>query len=569
MRTRQPLKNTLATLLSLLATAAAAQHHDPRALAADPATARSQIAPRLEGLGDYSREITASNADSKYFFDQGLRLTYGFNHSEALRAFKEAVRLDPKNAMAHWGWALTLGPNLNLPMQPEVMDQAYAAIQQAVALKDKVSPREQAFIDALATRYSNEPDADRAALDAAYAAAMAKLYRRHPDDLDAATLYGAALMNLSPWNYWYQDGVPYERTKTFIDLFEWVLSLDEDHPGALHYYIHAVEAQQPERAEWAADTLRGLMPSAGHMQHMPSHIYMRVGRYDDGYDVNIEASLADERYIAQCQAQGLYPVGYYPHNLHFLVWAAMLQGRSETALEHARKIQHEMPKFLKLQGDVPRSVAGDAWRIHEHFMSQTLYTLVRFGRWQEILREPAPPESARFMTGIWHYARGLAFAYTGEFEQAGQELDALAAILDERDMADYWINASLGSTLLEIAGEILDGELAGQRGDHNRAVSHLEKAVRLQDTLAYTEPPDWYFPTRHFLGAALIDAGRPAEAEAVYWADLKQNPDNAYSLFGLLKAMEAQGKTDAAAGVQTRFTKAWAKADRNLKSSRF
>ena len=548
---------------------ALAQFHDPRALSADPATATGPIAPSLTGLGDYSRALSSNNEDSVRFFNQGLRLTYAFNHSEALRAFKEAIRLDPDNAMAYWGWALVLGPNLNLPMQPSLNDSAHAAIEQAVALKGKVSKQEAAFIDALATRYAADTPADRSALDAAYADAMAELAARYPDDLDAATLYAAALMNLSPWNYWFPDGKPYPRTVTILAMLESVLERDPAHPGALHYYIHAVEAQRPKDGVQAADTLRDLMPAAGHMVHMPSHIYMRVGRFADGYDVNVAATAADEDYIAQCRAQGIYPVGYYPHNVHFMVWAATLQGRSAVALEHARKMQHDMPGFLELQGDVPRNVTGDAWRIHEHFMSQTLYTLVRFGRWQEILREDAPPKSARFMTGIHHYARGMALANSGQVDAARAELDVLSAIPDEDGMADYWINASAAISLLDIAAEILDAEIAAASGDQDRAIARLEKAVRMQDSLAYTEPPDWYFPTRHFLAAALLAAGRPAEAEAVYWADLRQNPDNGFALFGLVQALQIQGRSDAAAAVRARFDTAWQSADVQLTSSRY
>jgi tetratricopeptide (TPR) repeat protein len=557
-----------ATIGLLLATTVTAQIHDPRALAADPATADKPVAPRLTGLGDYSRDITTSNVDSKFFFAQGLRLTYGFNHSEALRAFKEAVRLDPDNAMAYWGWSLVLGPNLNLPMQPEVIEQAYTAIQRAVALKDQVSPVEAAFIDALATRYSATNE-DRVELDQNYADAMAELTAAYPDDLDAATLYGAALMNLSPWNYWHRDGVPYDRTMIFIDVFEAIQERDPKHPGALHYYIHAVEAQHAAWGEIAADNLRGLMPDAGHLVHMPSHIYMRLGRYEDAYQVNINAAKADERYIAQCQAQGLYAVGYYPHNVHFLIWAATLQGKSQAAIETATKMRDELPEFLQLEGDVPRAVSGDAWRIHEHFMSQRLYSLVRFGRWEEVLEEPRPPESALFMNGIWHYARGLAFINWDRLEDAQLELDRLSAILSEAEFEEYWINASLGTSLLSIASETLAGEIFARQEEWHQAVIHLTRAVRLQDGLAYTEPPDWYFPTRHYLGAALIEADRADEAETVYWTDLKLTPSNGYALFGLMQAQEAQGKTAAAAETRARFKAAWALADVALTTSKF
>jgi tetratricopeptide (TPR) repeat protein len=564
-----PVRVLIASLLISVSLTAGAQFHDPRALAAEPAAATGPIAPVLSGLGDYTRPVSTESTESAAFFNQGLRLTYAFNHSEALRAFKEAVRLDANNAMAYWGWALVLGPNLNLPMQPDLNESAYTAIQAAMDLRELVTPVEAALIEALNRRYAPTAPDDRSVLDAAYAEAMAGVVQRFPDDLDAATLYAAALMNQSPWNYWYRDGQPYARTEIILSSLESVLARERAHPGALHYYIHAVEAQRPEDGIDAADTLRGLMPAAGHMMHMPSHIYMRVGRYQDGYEVNIDASEADENYIAQCRAQGLYPVGYYPHNLHFLVWAATLQGKSTAALRHARKIERELPQFLELEGDVPRDVRGDAWRIHEHFMSQSLYTLVRFGRWQAILKEPRPPESARFMTGIWHYARGVALANSGNSDAARAELDELSAVSSESGMDDYWINASLALDLLAIAEDILSAEIARNDGDLSQTVAYLEKAVRRQDTLAYTEPPDWYFPTRHFLGAALLEAGYPREAEAVYWQDLRLNPANAYSLFGLKLALEAQGRTDEAAAIARRFDAAWQAADVELVSSRF
>jgi tetratricopeptide (TPR) repeat protein len=310
---------------------AQAMIHDHRALDAEPTEATAPIAPRLEGLGNYHFTVTTANTESQEFFDQGLRLTYAFNHSEALRAFKEAVRLDPDNAMAYWGWALVLGPNLNLPMVPDVAPQAYKAIQAAIKLKDQVSKKERAYIDALATRYAKNPEEDRAPLDKAYAEAMANLVAQYPDDLDAATLYAASLMNLSPWDYWSLDGSPKENTNKVLETLQSVVERNPNHAGALHYYIHAVEARHPERGEQYADMLGGLMPGAGHLVHMPSHIYMRVGRYADSYEANRRAVEADEQYITQCRAQGLYPLNYYPHNIHFMAWSAMVQGRQDAA----------------------------------------------------------------------------------------------------------------------------------------------------------------------------------------------------------------------------------------------
>ncbi len=540
----------------------AAQIHDPRALDADPAATDEKIAPVLEGLGDYHVEVTTNVPESQAFFDQGLRLTYGFNHSEALRAFKEAARLDPGNAMAYWGWALVLGPNLNLPMMPYVVEQAHAAIQKAAELSGGVSEKERAFIEALATRYTDDPEADRAPFDAAYAEAMAELSRRYPDDLDAATLYAASLMNVSPWDYWYLDGLAKENTDEVLATLESVVERDPHHPGALHYYIHAVEARHPERAEPYADNLATLMPGAGHMVHMPSHIYMRVGRYADSYEANRLAVEADEGYITQCRAQGLYPLGYYPHNIHFMAWSAAFQGRREAAMEASRKIVEKIPHEL---------ATDNTWALYETFLSQPLYTMVRFGMWDEILVEPAPGVDSHFMTGVWHYARALARLHgEGEVEAAREELAALVASRGEVDEDDaYAVGFGGVERLLTIAIEIVEGEIDAAGGDHQAATAHLERAVRLEDSLLYNEPPDWYFPVRHVLGAVLLEAGRPDEAEVVYWADLRKNPDNGYALFGLGKALEAQGRDDEALAIAERFDRAWADADHKLTTSRF
>jgi len=546
-------------LLLTCATTVDAQVHDPRALAADPATAQNPIAPRLDGLGDNHFPVTTTNPASQYFFDQGLRLTYGYNHSEALRAFKESVRLDPGNAMAHWGWALVLGPNLNLPMLPNVVPQAYDAIQTAVSLKNSVSAKEHDLIEALAQRYTSDPEAPRAGLDQAWSDALGQLVSKYPDDLDIATLYAASLMNLSPWNYWTRDGQPRANTATLIATLQSVIERNPQHPGALHYYIHAVEARHPEWAEASADTLGDLMPGAGHMVHMPSHIYMRLGRYADSYDVNARASLADERYITQCRTQGLYPLGYYPHNIHFMAWSAMFQGRRSAAIEASRKVA----------GKVPANLGSDTWLLYQTFLGQPLYTMVRFGMWNEILAEPRPPEQARYLNGIWHYARGLAYVNTGSRRKAGKELKRLRAIRSDQATEDTYVGFSHIPTMLTIATEILAAEIAAERRSYDTAISHLERAVRLQDSLPYNEPPDWYFPVRHYLGAVLLEAGYPEEAEVVYWQDLSKNRENGYALFGLTRALEAQNKTNQLTDVQSRFQRAWADADIELTSSRF
>ena len=559
-------RRTLGIVVGLMAVAGAggplfAQHHnqhDERALAEDPRLAPGQLAPVLEGLGDHHHEVTSSER-AQLFFDQGLKLTYGFNHQEALRAFKEAARLDPDCAMAYWGWALVLGPNLNLPMSADVVPQAFEAIQMALERRDKVSQRERGYIDALALRYTDDPEADRGPYDAAYAEAMGELHRKYPDDLDAATLYAAALMNTMPWNYWTKDGKPRPATRTVLDTLEDVVEVDPKHEGALHYYIHAIEPVDPERGVRAADLLRGLAPGAGHLVHMPSHIYMQVGRYEEAFEANALAAKADEGYIIQCSAQGIYPLGYYPHNVHFLAWAALMQGRSAEAVEASRKVASKVP------GDYH----GDLWGLFQPFLSMPLYSMTRFGMWDKILAEPAPPDEAPYLKGVWRYARGLAYTHSDQPEKARAELEKLDAIVDDPGTAGIQIGFSKANMLLSIAREVLAGELEAKAGRYDAALTSLDRAVRLQDGLSYTEPPDWYYPVRHTLGAVLLEAGRPAEAEVVYWQDLKKNQGNGYALFGLLQVMQAMDREAEAGEIEQRFRIAWSAADVELTSSRF
>jgi len=556
---RITLFRSIALTCSLLAALpAAAQFWDPRALAGDPATATAPLAPRLTGLGKLTHPVTTTtNPDSQAYFAQGMNLVYAFNHPEAVRAFRESARLDPGNAMAWWGQALALGPNLNLPMQPEAVAPAWDSAQRALGLKERASPVERSLIEALATRYSQDPEADRATLDRAYADAMAGVVAAHPGHLGAATLYADALMNTSPWNYWLPDGQPRPGTPAILRTLEAVLAADPQHPGALHLYIHAVEAGDPARAEGAADRLGPLMPGAGHLVHMPSHIYMQVGRYADAYDVNVAAAQADEGYLDQCRAQGIYPLLYYPHNVHFQVWAAMFQGRSAVALADARKLAgHSHPE-------------PDVFGLPEVFEQQPLFVLVRFGQWDQVLKEPQPPAPARLMNALWHYARGLAYQHGGQPALAGKELAALRAIGLEPGLKDKYTAFAPTLKLITIAEQVLAAEIAAGSRRYDEAIARLQRAVLLQDGLMYNEPPEWYFPVRHYLGAVLLDAGLPQEAEAVYWQDLRKYRENGYSLLGLKQALEAQGRSGEAAGFGERQRKAFAQADVQLKSSRF
>ncbi|PCH62338.1 MAG: hypothetical protein COC19_03015 [SAR86 cluster bacterium] len=553
------MKTLSLVIFLLLSVNSIAQIHDPIALDADPFSATSAIAPRLDGLGDFHFEVTTDNAQSQYFFDQGMRLNAGFNHSEALRAFKEAIRLDPNNAMAFWGWALVLGPNLNLPMQDSVVDRAYQAMQRGLALKGRLSQREADYIDALALRYSAD-GSGRAALDKVYAEAMGALSEKYPDDLDAATLYAAALMNTNPWDYWYLDGSPKAHTQIVMEVLASVLERNPNNAAANHYWVHVVEAYRPELGVAAADALLPLMPAAGHLVHMPSHIYMRVGRYKDSWDVNAAASLADENYIEMCNAQGVLPLGYYPHNLHFQVWSAMFLGDSENAMAASRKIIERMPQQL----------SNNPFGANETFASQAVFTLVRFGLWEELLAEAQPPAEALYMQGIWHYGRGLARVHKGNMSQANSELaDLHTAIAAVQAQPGYGIGFAAAEGLLSIAVNVLQGEIAAAQGDYTAALGYLDKAVRVQDTMRYNEPPDWYFPVRHILGAVLLEADLAGEAEVVYWEDLRRNPGNGYALFGLAQSLRVQGKQDILAEIEQRFAVAWQYGDVSLTTSRF
>ncbi len=518
------------------------------------------IAPRLQNVGKHTFEVTTNSEQAQRFMNQGLNLTYGFNHAEAARAFAEAARLDPNAAMAYWGQALVLGPNINAPMAPEEEPKALAHIKKAQSLKGKVSQRERDYIDALALRFTGKPE-DRAAADQAYAGAMRILQETYPDDLDAATLYAESVMDLRPWNYWTRDGRPYEQTHDIINALDRVLAKNADHPGALHYWIHLWEASNtPEKAEAAADRLLPLAPAAGHLVHMPGHIYQRVGRYSDAMKANQMAILADEDYITQCRAQGLYPLGYYPHNVHFLWFAASMAGQSKIAIDAANKTAQAIPPAALKELPILQS-----------FVLVPDYALVRFGKWDEILAAPAPRADTLFTQGVRHYARGMAFIRKKQFDSAKKEIAAVRQIAQDPKLIETpsSMSLNLADSVLRVSVEVLEGELAAAQGNYDTAIAHLDRAVRYHDNLIYTEPDDWHQPVRHALGAVLLDAGRPAEAEAVYWEDLSRNPKNGWSLFGLTKALQAQNKLEQAKLVEADFKQVWADSDVTLTASRF
>ncbi len=533
------------------------KHYEEPAEARKPGPA-GELAPRLQSLGDHVFPVTTKSKKAQSFVNQGVNLTYAFNHAEAGRAFREAARLDPSCAMAYWGQALVLGGNINAAMNPDDEPKAFELAQKAVAMKAKATPREQALIDAVAQRYSGKKE-DRAARDQAYAAAMRGVHQRFPADLDIATLFAEALMDLRPWGYWAPDGSPNENTTELVKILEAVLAKSEDHPGANHLYIHAVEAtNDPERAEPAADRLAELMPGAGHMVHMPGHIYVRVGRYADAATANQKAIAVDEDYISQCRAQGLYPMAYYPHNLHFLWWAASFDGRRELAVAAARKTASQV-----------KDDALAALPLLAGFRVVPYYALTRFGMWDEMLAEPEPTGKNVFLDATWHYARGMALANKGRLEEADAELARVKAALPDPALDSPLFSPNLGRSILSLAPDVLGATLAAKRKDYDAAIAMLDRAVRLEDGLVYTEPAEWNFPPRHLLGAVLLEAGRPREAAVVYWDDLKRYPENGWALFGLAQALKAEGKPAEAAAVEARFKKAWARADVALPASVF
>jgi tetratricopeptide (TPR) repeat protein len=524
----------------------------------DQAPAPGQpLAPRLQNLGVHQFPVTTKSARAQRFINQGMNLAFGFNHAEAGRAFAEAARLDPQCAMAFWGQALVLGPNINAAMTPDDEPRARELVQKAMALKPRASQRERAYIDALAKRYTGKA-ADRVSADRAFADAMRGLTRSFPADLDAKVIFAESLMDLRPWNYWTRDGEPYAETREITSTLEQVLAKNRNHPGALHYWIHLWELADPERAEDEADRLLPLMPGAGHMVHMPAHIYNRVGRFADVISSNQAAVKADEDYITQCRAQGIYPLGYYPHNVHFIWMGATAAGQKRLALESARKVASVVPLD-----------AVKATPALQGFVIVPYWAMVRFGEWNDILADKGPAYDSPYTRSAWRFARTMAFASTGRLDEADRELAELRKTVDDPSLKQVVTSSvNTGYAIMRIAPEVAAGEIAAHRKDWETAIRHLDRAVRFEEALTYQEPPDWPSPVRQTLGAVLLQAGRADEAETVYWDDLKKNPGNGWSLYGLVQALKAQQKTDEAAAIDARFREAWKQSDITLSSSR-
>ncbi len=534
----------------LLISAAAGFGTEPTAPVPEKSSSGSM--PLYTDLGSHHKSISTKVPATQQYFDQGLRLVYGFNHAEAIRSFKQAAELDATCAMCYWGIALAYGPHVNAPMDSASGIAAYTAVQKALALKSHATASERAYIEALAQRYEANPPTDRARLDTSYSRAMAQVASTYADDLDAATLYAESLMDLRPWNYWQPDGTPYPGTNEIVRQLTRVLSRNPNHPGACHYYIHAVEAVNPEAAVPCAERLAGLMPGEGHMVHMPAHIYIRVGRWNDAVQANQHAIHSDEVFIEGQHPVGVYPLAYYPHNIHFLAFASTMAGRSAQAIEASNTLTS------KVNVDAARQVG-----LLQEMLPYHALTLTTFGRWDEVLAEPLPPDDIRFSYAMAQYARGVAYAAKGQWAEAQTALDTEKAInAATPESAD-------GKTALSIAVHALSGEIATRRGDLDAGTSHFREAAKLEDAGLYFEPPKWYYPIRHSLGAALLKAGQHAEAEKVYREDLKRFPENGWSLFGLTQALRAQGKTTEAAAAEARYRRAWASTDVTLTASRF
>ncbi len=517
------------------------------------------IAPKLEGLGNLHFAVTTESEEAQAFFDQGLRLVYGFNHAEAYRAFQEASRLDPGMSMAYWGQALSLGPNINDPL-PDMSRQTIAreAIHKALEKMGPASDLEKAIIRAYQARCTNQ-EMDQTILNEAYMKKMHLVYNQYGDHPEVSVLFAASIMNTMPWNYYDENMSPKPMTSLTVDALQKVIEAYPDHPGAHHYFIHIIEAVDPSAAIATADALEPLMPAAGHLVHMPSHIYIGVGMYEKAAEVNRQAIKADEAYIAQCQAQGIYPMVYYPHNIHFLWAAASMLGNSEEAIDAAEKVALSIPR-------------EQASEIHflQDFMSVPYQAYVRFGKWNEMLSMPGPDTSLMHTRMMWHYGRGMALARTGFLELADAELDHVGTIAaDPRSESILAAYMNPTSAVGKVAVTSLAGEIAAERGHLDKAIKLLSEAIEHEMSLVYQEPSAWHYPVRHALGAVLLQAGKAAEAEVVYRADLEKHPANGWSLFGLYQSLIDQGKVEKARKVKTKFEDAWQHADVALTASRF
>ena len=518
----------------------------------------------LPGLGNHYFKITTASPEAQRWFNQGLMLTYGFNHDAAERSFLKAMELDPDCAMCWWGAALVLGPHVNSGMDPANNAKAWSWVQKARELGVKASERERAYIEALTARYAQSPPANRKPLDQAYADATGALMKQLPDDLDAATFHAEALMDLQPWDYYDGNFQPKGNTAELVRVLESVMARNPDHAGALHLYVHAVEASaDPQRGVAAADRLRDLIPGSGHLVHMPAHIYGRVGRWHDAVLANQKAIESDNTYLALCRpAPGVYPLGYVPHNHHFLWFAATMEGDSATALAAAAS--------TATRTNDPQLIRTPGFEAMQYYALTPLFADVRFGRWDQLAAMPKPADDLPYMVALWHYAQGMVSVRQGRMEQARAHHTALASATADPNIEKMkvWDRYSLMHSV-KIAERSLAAELALAGKDHATAIAALIEATAVEDAIPYDEPPGWHAPVRQSLGAALLAAAKAADAELVYREELRRNPGNGWSLLGLSQALRAQKKSGEADAAEAQFRQAWTHADIQLSSSRF
>lgn len=519
-------------------------------------------APLFAGMDILHYPITTKSPDAQKYFDQGLLLAYAFNHAEAGRSFYEAMRRDSTCAMCYWGYAYVLGPNYNMGMEPDNYSRAYDAIQKAVKFSAGTTPKEKALIKAMSARYVKEPVEDRHLLDSAYMVEMKTVRLKYPDDADIAAMYTESLMDMHPWDMYDKEGNPRPWVDEIVQAIEFAIKVNPKHPGGHHYYMHVVEASNsPERALPSCKVMDdGLVPNAGHLVHMPSHIYINTGDYHKGTVANIKAVQVDSNYVTQCHAQGAYPLVYYPHNYHFLTACATLEGDSKWAIKAANKMAEQTNHTGMMVGPLVTL---------QHFNSIPYFVKVKFAKWQDILSEGPPDSLLLYPTGVYHYAQGMAYVGTENFEKAQAELSALKLIAKEDTLQKMtiWAFNSMFQ-ILDIAQKVLEGELLAKQGQYDESIRLLREAIVLEDQLQYQEPPDWFFSVRHHLGAVLLEAGKPAEAITIYEEDLKTFPKNGWALSGLKKAYQDTKQDAKVADVDSKLKEAWAHADVKLNSSR-
>lgn len=518
-------------------------------------------APMLDGLKGIDFKISTSNPEVQAYFNQGLMLSYGFNHAEAARSFYQATRLDSTCAMAYWGYAYVLGPNYNAGMEEGNFQRAWDATLKAQQYAAKCTPKEKALIAALATRYTKVPPADRSSLDIAFAAAMKKVYTQFPSDPDIGALYAEAQMDLHPWDlYEKKSKAPKAWTPTLVAVLEGLLKKNPTHPGAHHLYIHAQEASAtPEKAMASAALLDSMVPGAGHLLHMPSHIYINTGDYHLGSLSNVYSVESDSNYITTCHAQGAYPLAYFPHNYHFLAATATLEGNSDLAWLAAQKVRQYTAKEVMRQ---------PGWGTLQHYYTIPYYIAAKFSMWDTILAEPSPGKDLVYPRAIWHYARGMAFLGKHDLAHAQEEMKSLSSLAADTTLKQITVwNINTSVDLVQIASKVLSAGIAARQNQLDKSAALLREAIVMEDNLNYNEPPDWFFSVRHHLGSVLLKAGKTAEAERVYRQDLMTWKKNGWALIGLYNALLQQKNTAEAQTVKSAFDKSWQYADVKIASS--